>query len=102
MSGREVTTAKAVNKINYTSMGILLWILFGGIIGWIASLIMNTDAEQGLVLNVLVGVVGAVAGGWLMSIIGETGVTGFNLYSFVVALIGSVALLSLIKMLRLA
>ena len=47
-------------------MGILLWIIFGGLVGWIASMIMRTDAEQGIILNVIVGIVGAVIGGWLM------------------------------------
>lgn len=78
-------------------MGIVLWIIFGGIIGWIASLIMNTDAQQGVLLNVVVGVVGAVVGGWLMSIFGESGVSGFNLYSFAVALIGAVVLITVAR-----
>ena len=47
-------------------MGILLWIIFGAIAGWIASMIMGTDAEQGTILNIIVGIVGAVLGGWLM------------------------------------
>lgn len=81
-------------------MGILLWIIFGGIAGWIASMIMNTDAEQGILLNVVVGIVGAVVGGWLMSVIGSTGVTGFNLYSFLVAIAGAVVLISIVKMVR--
>lgn len=71
-------------------MSILLWIIFGGVIGWVASLIMHTDAEQGLLLNVIIGVIGAVVGGWLMSFFGESGISGFNLYSFVVALIGAI------------
>ncbi len=81
-------------------MGILLWIIFGGIIGWAASLIMNTDGEQGVLLNVVVGVVGAVIGGWLMSFVGETGVTGFNLYSSAVALTGAIILIAVVKALR--
>ncbi len=81
-------------------MGILLWIIFGALVGWIASLVMNTDAEQGAVLNITVGVVGAVIGGWIMSYFGESPVTGFNLYSFVVALIGSVVLIAIVKLLR--
>lgn len=83
-------------------MGIILWIIFGGLIGWVASLIMKTDAEQGLLLNVVIGIVGAVLGGWLMSFIGESGVSGFNLYSFVVALVGAMALIAVARMLRLA
>ncbi len=81
-------------------MGIVLWIVFGALVGWIASLIMKTDAEQGALLNIVVGVVGAVLGGWLMSFFGESGVTGFNLYSFLVALVGAVVLILGLKFLR--
>jgi uncharacterized membrane protein YeaQ/YmgE (transglycosylase-associated protein family) len=81
-------------------MGIILWIVFGAIVGWIASLIMKTDAEQGTLLNILVGIIGAVVGGWVMSFFGEIGVTGFNLYSFLVAIIGAVVFIAGIKLLR--
>lgn len=81
-------------------MGILLWIVFGGLAGWIASLIMETDGQQGLILNIVVGIIGAVIGGWLMSIVGECGVGGFNLYSFLVAILGSVVLIAVVKMVR--
>ncbi len=81
-------------------MGILLWIIFGGIVGWIASLIMNTDSQQGVIMNVVVGVIGAMIGGWIMSNLGETAITGFNLYSFLVALLGSVILIAIIGALR--
>lgn len=81
-------------------MGILLWIIFGGLIGWVASLIMNTDAEQGLILNIVIGIIGAVIGGWLMSVIGESGISGFNLYSFAVALVGSMVLITIAKIFR--
>ena len=81
-------------------MGIILWIIFGALVGWVASLIMKTDAEQGAFLNIIVGVVGAVIGGWLMSVIGESGVGGFNLYSFLVALLGACVLIALVRALR--
>lgn len=81
-------------------MGIILWIIFGALVGWIASLIMKTDPEQGAVINIAVGIVGAVIGGWLMSSFGESGVTGFNFYSFLVALLGAVVLIFLVKILR--
>lgn len=81
-------------------MGILLWIVFGAIVGWVASLIMKTDGQQGVVMNILVGVVGAVIGGWIMSIIGESGVQGFDLYSFLVALLGACALIAVVRTLR--
>ncbi|MCR4260849.1 MAG: GlsB/YeaQ/YmgE family stress response membrane protein [Candidatus Colwellbacteria bacterium] len=81
-------------------MGIILWIIFGGLVGWIASLIMKTDAEQGLFLNVIVGIVGAVTGGWLMNVVGEGGVSGFDLYSFLVALLGASVFIAILKILR--
>ena len=81
-------------------MSILLWIVFGALVGWIASLIMGTDARQGAVMNVVVGIVGAVLGGWLMSAFGQQGVSGFNFYSFAVALVGAVALIALVRAVR--
>ena len=79
-------------------MGILLWIVFGGLVGWVASMIMGSG--QGLLMDILVGIVGAVLGGWLMSYFGHGGVNGFDLYSFLVALLGAVVLLAVIKLLR--
>ena len=81
-------------------MGIILWIIFGALVGWIASIIMKTDQQQGTVLNIVVVIVGAVIGGWLMSTMGESGISGFNLYSFLVALIGAVLLIAIVKALR--
>jgi uncharacterized membrane protein YeaQ/YmgE (transglycosylase-associated protein family) len=81
-------------------MNILLWILFGALVGWIASLIMKTDSQQGTLLNIIIGIFGAVIGGWLMNVFGESGVSGFNLYSFVVALVGAVVLIAVLKFLR--
>jgi uncharacterized membrane protein YeaQ/YmgE (transglycosylase-associated protein family) len=81
-------------------MEFILWALFGALIGWVASLIMKTDGEQGIMLNIIVGVVGAIVGGWLMNLLGETGVTGFNVYSFVVAVVGAMVLISVVKVLR--
>jgi len=81
-------------------MALLLWIVFGALIGWVASLIMKTNGQQGILLDIIVGVVGAVIGGWIMTTMGSAPVDGFNLYSFVVALIGAVVLLGLVKMVR--
>ena len=74
-------------------MDILLWIVFGGIVGWIASMIVGTDAQQGILGNIIVGIVGAVLGGFIMNAFGQSGTTGFNFYSFFVAILGSVILL---------
>ncbi len=81
-------------------MDIILWILFGALVGWVASLVMKTDPQQGAVLNIIVGIVGAVIGGWLMNSFGESGVTGFNVYSFIVSLLGAVVLIVVVKALR--
>ncbi len=79
-------------------MGIILRVIFGGLVGWIASSIMNTN--EGIILNIILGIIGAIIGGWLMSFFGKIGVTGFNFYSFIVAIIGAVALIAVVKMLR--
>ncbi len=81
-------------------MGLILWIVLGGLAGWIASMIMTTDAEQGIFLNIIVGIIGAVIGGFIMSMLGFGGVSGFNLYSFLVALLGAVILIAIVKALR--
>lgn len=78
-------------------MGIIAWIILGGIAGWIASKIMKTDASMGVVANIVVGVVGALIGGFLFSLIGASDVTGFNLWSLFVAVVGSVVLLGIVK-----
>lgn len=79
-------------------MGIILWIIFGGLVGWIASAIMKSN--DGLLMDIIIGIVGAVIGGWIMSFFGNSGVSGFNLYSFVVALFGAVILIAIVKAIR--
>jgi uncharacterized membrane protein YeaQ/YmgE (transglycosylase-associated protein family) len=81
-------------------MAILVWIIFGGLVGWVSSMLVGTSGEQGFVLNVVVGVVGAVLGGYIMNYFGEGGVTGFNFYSFMVALGGAVVLLTVLRLIR--
>jgi len=81
-------------------MSILVWIIFGGLVGWVASMFMGTDGQQGILLNVVVGIIGAVFGGWIMTFFGQAGVSGFNFYSFVVALIGAVVLIYIVKAVR--
>ena len=61
---------------------------------------MKTSKQQGILMDVVLGIIGAVVGGLIMSFFGQPGVTGFNLYSFVVALIGAIVLIAIVKMLR--
>jgi uncharacterized membrane protein YeaQ/YmgE (transglycosylase-associated protein family) len=73
-------------------MSFLAWIVLGLLAGFIASKIVNKQGE-GLILDIILGIVGALAGGWLFNTFGAAGVTGLNLYSLVVAVVGSVVLL---------
>lgn len=79
-------------------MGILLWIIFGALVGWVASMIIGGGG--GLLINIIIGIIGAVLGGWVMSFFGKTGVSGFNLYSFLVALLGAVILIAIAKAIK--
>lgn len=81
-------------------MELLAFLVLGGIAGWIASLIMGTDASQGIFLNVVVGVVGAFIGGMLFNAFGNSGVSGFNIYSLVVSVLGAVVLLFIVRLFR--
>lgn len=79
-------------------MSILLWIIFGAIAGWIASMITKTN--NGLLMDIIVGIIGAVIGGWIMNSLGSAGTTGFNLWSLLVAILGAVVLLVIVKAVR--
>ena len=82
-------------------MGILTWIIIGGLAGWVASMIMKTDAQQGAIANIVVGIIGALIGGWLMSMFGgNPNVMSFSIESFLVALLGAVVLLGILKLIR--
>lgn len=81
-------------------MGILGWIVIGGLAGWIASKVMKTDKDQGLLANIAVGILGGFLGGFLVNTLGGEGITGFNVWSFVVALLGAVILLAILKAVR--
>jgi uncharacterized membrane protein YeaQ/YmgE (transglycosylase-associated protein family) len=82
-----------------TSVGVVGYIIIGGLAGWIASKIMGTDAQQGILLNIVVGVVGALVGGFVLSFFFQTEAWGWFL-TFFAALLGSVILLWLIEMVR--
>ncbi|NLA42885.1 GlsB/YeaQ/YmgE family stress response membrane protein [Candidatus Saccharibacteria bacterium] len=82
-------------------MGILAWIIVGGLAGWVASIIMKTNEKQGALANVVVGVIGAMIGGWVMSLVGNRpDVMSFSIGSFLVALLGAVILLAILKVAR--
>jgi uncharacterized membrane protein YeaQ/YmgE (transglycosylase-associated protein family) len=81
-------------------MGLISWIILGALAGWIASMIMGTNERQGCFLNIVVGIIGAFIGGFVMSFFGGTGVTGLNIPSILVAIIGAVILLWIVKALR--
>jgi uncharacterized membrane protein YeaQ/YmgE (transglycosylase-associated protein family) len=74
-------------------MNILLWVILGAVAGWIADMIMKSD--HGVVEDVILGVVGAFVGGFILNFLGQSGVTGFNIYSLIVAVIGAVVLIFL-------
>lgn len=81
-------------------MNIFLWIVFGALAGWIASMIMGTNRDQGCLMDIVVGVVGAFLGGLVFSLFGGQGVTGFNIYSLLVAVLGAVILLWIVGAIR--
>ncbi len=75
-------------------MGILSWIILGAIAGWIGSMLVNKTGE-GLFRDIVLGIIGGVVGGWIFAALGSTGVTGFNLWSLFVAVVGAVIVLVL-------
>lgn len=79
-------------------MGILIWIIFGALVGWVASMIMKGGGD--LIWDIIVGIVGALVGGFIMSLIGKSGVGGFDLYSFLVALLGACILIAVVRAIR--
>jgi uncharacterized membrane protein YeaQ/YmgE (transglycosylase-associated protein family) len=84
-------------------MGIIAWLIFGGLVGWIASKIMNTDAQQGILLNVIVGIIGAFLGGLLISPLigaGDINSGNFSLPSLLVSLVGAIILLAIVNLFR--
>lgn len=82
-------------------MGLIAWIIFGALAGWLASVIMGINERQGCILNIIVGVVGAFIGGFVMELLTRRSFNfGFNLSSFIVAVLGAVVLLFLVGLVR--
>ncbi len=82
-------------------MGIIIWLIVGGIVGWLASLIMRRDGQQGILLNIVVGIVGAFIGGWLIGpLLGAPSINSgsLSIMSFIVSLIGAVILLLIVNL----
>ncbi|MGE5450705.1 MAG: GlsB/YeaQ/YmgE family stress response membrane protein [Acidobacteriota bacterium] len=84
-------------------MNLIVWLVVGGVIGWLASLIMKTDGQQGIFLNIVVGLVGATLAGWLISpMLGVPNINDnvFSFGSLLVSLLGAVILLALVQLVR--
>lgn len=79
-------------------MSIIAWVIFGALTGWVASMLMGTNAHMGLLANIFIGILGAFVGGLIVTFIGGEGVTGFNLWSILVAISGAMLLLGMIKL----
>lgn len=79
-------------------LGIIGWIIIGGLAGWIASKIKGTDAQQGILLNIVVGVVGGLLGGWLLGVLGFDVEGAGIIFSFLTCLLGAVILLTLVRL----
>jgi uncharacterized membrane protein YeaQ/YmgE (transglycosylase-associated protein family) len=83
-----------------TNTGLLSWIIVGAFAGWIASIITGRNAQMGAIANIVTGIVGAILGGFVLSLLGGHGVTGFNLYSVMVAIGGATLLLYIIGLIK--
>ena len=84
-------------------MNFIIWLVVGGLIGWVASMVMKTDGQQGIVLNVIVGIVGALLGGWLISpLVGVATINqnNFSLAALGVSFVGAVILLAIVNLFR--
>jgi len=84
-------------------MNLIIWLLVGGLIGWLASILMKTNDQQGMLLNVIVGLVGALLGGWFISPlvgVGTINQNNFSLPALMVSLVGAVILLGIVNVVR--
>ena len=81
-------------------MGIIAWIILGGLSGWIASIIMKKNTSMGVIANIVTGIIGAFIGGVVFNFIGAEKVTGLNLYSILVSVVGACILLWIINKIR--
>jgi uncharacterized membrane protein YeaQ/YmgE (transglycosylase-associated protein family) len=81
-------------------MGFFSWIILGGLAGWLASIITKNNRDMGLIKNIVVGIIGAILGGYVFNFFGSVGVTGFNIRSILVACVGAVILLVILNLFK--
>ena len=84
-------------------MNFIIWLVVGGVIGWLASIVMKTDGQQGIFLNVVVGIIGAILGGWLISPlvgVGTINQDNFSLPALLVSFVGAIILLAIVRLIR--
>ena len=84
-------------------INLIVWLVIGGLIGWVASMLMKTDGQQGMFLNIVVGIVGAALGGWFISpLVGIASINdgNFSIGALVVSLVGAVILLAIVNLFR--
>ncbi len=84
-------------------INFIVWLVIGGLIGWVASMLMRTDGQQGVILNVVVGIIGAFLGGWLISPmvgVGTINQGNFSIGALAVSLVGAVILLAIVNLVR--
>jgi uncharacterized membrane protein YeaQ/YmgE (transglycosylase-associated protein family) len=84
-------------------VNFIIWLIIGGIVGWLASMVMKTDAQQGVILNVVVGIVGALLGGWLISPlvgVGTINQDALSIPAILVSLVGAIILLAIVNLVR--
>lgn len=84
-------------------MNFIMWIIVGGILGWLASMVMNTNAQQGMFLNIIVGIVGALLSGWFIAPlfgVGTINQNDFSIASLLVSFVGAIILLAIVNLVR--
>ena len=100
-AGRVDTTEVSLKRVNI--MNFLIWLIVGGILGWVASLVMKTDGQQGIILNVIVGIVGALIAGFIIAPMFGTGTinsSDFSMSGLAVSFVGAIVLLAIVNLFR--
>lgn len=80
-------------------MNFLIFLVFGALVGWLASLLLKTNSQQGLIGDIILGILGSMVGGYVMNAFNQPGVTGFNLYSILVGVVGAIVLVAVGRLL---